>query len=61
LSIRPASLFAHEFAWIDGERAPGSDGRRCNAEECPAQHCTAYDQGIARIGLIRNLSQQAVR
>jgi hypothetical protein len=25
------------------------------------RHCTAYDQGIARIGLIRNLSQQAIR
>ena len=38
----------------------GSDCRRCNAEECHAQHCTAYDQGIAKIDLIRNLSQQAV-
>ena len=25
------------------------------------RHCTAYDQGIARIGLIRNLSRKAVR
>jgi hypothetical protein len=51
------SLFAHEFGWIDSKRAPDWDGRGCNAEQRHGQHCTAYNQGIARIGLIHNLSQ----
>jgi hypothetical protein len=25
-----ASLFPHELGWIDGERSPGWNGRRCN-------------------------------
>jgi hypothetical protein len=48
--IRPASLFAHEFAWIDGERAPGSDGEAAmprSAMLSPAPPTTARQQILA--------------
>jgi len=56
---RPALLFAHEVGWVYCKGSPGGDGGGCYAEQRHGQHGADYDDWIAGICLVDDVSQQA--